>query len=274
MQETKRAMIGAGALVTLAAAMLASGAQAQAPKAEADPNDPRPLILQDVNALFVMLGMGEMTAENFRDDLVTYNIKYPAPPKAELAKAIGDAEAKRANPMPNCMAKGKAKLTVRSSTAAPVIRQYIAAGEVVNAWIVKYTHRGCKAADQRVYTALQKPDGELIFMRMGTGDSHINLNVHYDLSRILRDNLPKFYSIKKADCSSGKVSAPAMRIISKSDDWGDAFYGTRLSGQWREEWTFQGCGGTAVIPIDMVWTGQTNTEYLVQFPEATWTPDS
>ena len=165
-------------------------------------------------------------------------------------------------------------MDVSSSTAAPAVRQYIAGKTVTNAWIVSHQPKGCGKLPARVYTVAQEADGDLIPIRIGTGETLINLNIHFDLSRIFRQKMAEFYAWKKADCGESRLQRPTMRVVSKSGDWGKAFYGTHLSGKWREEWTFKACGGTAVIPIDMEWLGKTNTDYLVQFPEATFTPDS
>ncbi|MEP2734773.1 MAG: hypothetical protein ABJP34_00625 [Erythrobacter sp.] len=247
------------------------------PKAPAeqtvDPNDPRPVILQSQGALLFML-MNNMPADTFRGDLDAYNAKYPAPAKAKLAAAINELETGKAAANSTCVPKTSTKFKVSSSTAAPVIRQYIASKEITNAWIVTHTPKGCGKLPANVYTVAQRMDGTLLPIRMGTGETLINLNIHYDLSKVLADNLLKFYATKKVDCEGQRISPPDMRIVSQSGDWGKEFYGTYLSGKWREEWTFTGCGGTAVIPIDLEWKGATNTEYLVQFPEATFTPDS
>ncbi len=260
-----------GLTVSLAALQLAAAATAQDAAEISD--DPRPVFLQSSGSLLFMM-MNNLPADSFRKDLDAYNAKFPAPAKKEIAAAIHKGESTKSQQAGTCVAKLPTKLKVTSSTAAPAVRQYIADKEITNAWIVSHTPKGCGKKPARVYTVAQKMDGELLTILMGDGETLINLNIHYDLSRILGENLLKFYASKKVDCDGQFISAPNMRIVSKSDEWSKPFYGTYTAGKWREEWTFKGCGGTAVIPIDMQWLGATNTEYLVQFPEATFTPDS
>ena len=242
--------------------------------AKPDPNDPRPLILQDVNSLFVMLRMGEMPADGFREDLEKYNAAFPAPSTAEMAAALHEYESTRAQKNGTCAAKLPTKVKIASSTAAPALRHYIGQKEITNGWIVSHKPKGCGKQPARVYTVVQQMDGKLVPIRMGDGETLINLNVHYDLSRLFADNLLKFYASKNMNCEGQFISRPNMRVVSKGGDWSKPFYGTYISGKWREEWTFKGCGGTAVVPIDLEWKGATDTEFLVQFPEATFTPDS
>ncbi len=261
-----------GLTLSLTALHLSTAATAQDEAETSD--DPRPVILQSSGALLFMLSQNDMTAETFRSDLDAYNATYPAPADSEIAAAIHKRESAKSQQASACVAQMPTKLNVTSSTAAPAVRQYIANKEITNAWIVSHTPKGCGKKPARVYTVAQKMDGELITIPMGDGETLINLNIHYDLSRLFAENLLKFYASKKVDCEGQRISPPQMRVVSKSGDWSKPFYGTYTAGKWREEWTFKGCSGTAVIPIDMQWLGATNTDYLVQFPEATFTPDS
>ena len=267
-----------GTLIGAIALCIGTGAVAQTEtpqpaSEESNAEDPRPAILQSQAALLFMLSNG-LPADSFRNDLDAYNAAFPAPDTKDIAAVIHKFEAEEMPSDAECVLEVPTKLDISSSTAAPAVRQYIASGAVTNAWIVSHQPKGCGDVPARIYTIAQEMDGSLAPIRIGTGETLINLNIHYDLANIFRGKMAEFYTWKKADCSVGPLMRPTMRVISKSGDWGEEFYGTHLSGKWREEWTFQGCGGTAIIPIDMEWKGATNTEYLVQFPEATFTPDS
>lgn len=201
--------------------------------------------------------------------LAAINAANPAPAPAEVASASLETLQALAAKEGACTPTAIVAEAPAAATSTALVTQLIGARQIKNAWTVNVTPQGCTDAASTRLILMRMPAGELRAQVVNVGESLTPPSMMWDSS--VAAAMPAVTAIQKAHPDCKAITGLAMtgsRIVSRSDDLGPDFYGSRYAGSWQEAWTFSLCGHRAEVPITFVTDGQGGARWSVDERDA------
>jgi len=222
------------------------------------------LLLTGVSATATAAGAQDAV---FRQFIERATAAAPAPPIASLqAPALdmlqGNARAER-----RCVPSGVALERLESATAARVVTEGVAAGQLRNGWTMYGRAGGCPEPYLAHFMVLRMADDSLRVVLVNEGETLANPSLMRDMAHLAAAAASAVARRANPGCNAADLAMGPTRVVDRSR-LGTYYHGAYFSGSWSEAWTFRSCGRRVEIPVTFTADANGGADYNVRGTEA------
>jgi len=222
-------------------------------------------------ALLLALAAGATAAgaqdANYRQFIERTTAAAPAPAIASLQAQALDMLQGNAREERRCVPSAVTLERLESATAARVVTEGVAAGQLRNGWTMYGRAGGCPEPYLAHFMVLRMADDSLRIVLVNEGETLTNPSLMRDMAHFAAAAAAAVARRANPRCDTADLGMGPTRVVDRSR-LGAYYHGAYFSGSWSEAWIFRVCGRRVEVPVTFTADANGGADYNIRGTEA------